>query len=49
VVSESNKNAIDLVFLKDWIGRSEFAQDRVDQQRVQQLAASLDLDHKGFQ
>ena len=49
MVGESNQNDIDLVSLNAWIGRNEFAQDRVDQQRVQQLAASLDLDHKIFQ
>jgi 3-methylfumaryl-CoA hydratase len=40
---------IDLDALKAWIGRRELATDRVDQQRVQQLAASLDLDHHHFQ
>jgi len=33
---------------KAWLGRSEITTDRVDLQRVQQLAASLDLDHQRF-
>ncbi|NBO04447.1 MAG: acyl-CoA dehydrogenase [Betaproteobacteria bacterium] len=43
------QSLLDLDALKAWIGRRELAIDRVDQQRVQQLAASLDLDHHDFQ
>ena len=43
------QSLLELDALKAWIGRRELAIDRVDQQRVQQLAASLDLDHHDFQ
>ncbi|NCV32707.1 MAG: acyl-CoA dehydrogenase [Betaproteobacteria bacterium] len=39
---------VDLQALRAWLGRTEVASDCVEVQRVQQLAASFDLDHHRF-
>ena len=40
--------AIDLEYLRGWVGRSEALEDRCEAARVRQLAASLDLDPAPF-
>ena len=38
----------DLESIQTWLGSEEIAKDRVDLQRVRQLAASLDLEHQRY-